>query len=76
MTWLLMLLLLTSLFTLALTTKYRDMLYDEKEARLDDEKEFRKKEQAWQEELYRTLVEKNEHIDNLEKQINTIRGVY
>lgn len=69
MTWLLMLILLTCIFTLALTTHYRDKSYDMKEEVVAMKEELRLKESEWQEILFREMTESNETIQQLQREL-------
>ena len=74
MTWLLMLLLLTSLFTLALTTKYRDIAYNAKESLTLEKQKHVEEIAAIQNKFFQMALDSNERIAALEDIVKLHRG--
>lgn len=74
MTWLLMLLFCTALFTLALTTKYRDDAIQAKQDLIDEKARSLEKESAIQQKLYQVVLDSNEKIAELEDRVNLRRA--
>jgi len=63
MTWLLTMCLLTAIFTVGLTGKYKDEIIDIKEEKLKNDEE-------WQKKIFEVMSEYNEEILKLEKELS------
>lgn len=74
MTWLLMLLFLTALFTLALTSKYKEDLIKAKKDLVAEKELSLEKEAAIQQKLYQVVLDSNEKINSLEEIIKMQRN--
>ena len=76
MTWLLMLILLSAIFSLGLTVRYNDRYIEAKAETVRIERECVKEKMKLHEETYRIILEANTKISMLEDQNKLLRGAY